>query len=633
MDDRLDKVRAIMTAPEEVDLHEGADSGGPWDAGGSASPEDDRRHDHDDGIDPPPEPPENGEGEEPPEARCVAFPLNDYGNAQRLLEHFGEDLISVPRVGWFVWDTRKWVSDPDSILVRRHAHKLTALIGKEIWHLQYTEAQETILMAGDAGEEAMEEIAATPTKDRTAEQNVRYLEASKAVAAAREIREGRSKTVGRILTHAKNVGNTNGIKNLLTEAATIIARSLEDLDAGPLDINTESGVLRFSTVVDELSASFLPPDAPKPMMAVVDLLEHKREQLLTKIMPVAYDPKATAPLFQSFLERVQPVPEMRRFLQRWLGLSLTGLTSEQKFAFFYGIGANGKSVLVDLIGNMAGDYSASAKIESLTGRNRRGGGDATPDLMPLIGARFVRASEPDQSQQLQEGLIKELTGGEPILVRALNENFVLVRPIFKLTISGNHRPEIRGGDEGIWRRVMLIPFDVHIPPQERDPDLGEKLWAERSGVLNWLIEGLKDYLVNGLQVPESVLEATREYREDSDPLGAFLTSCCVVSGAAADEIGTRELGQAFNYWLEETGRQAWGLNTVSKRISDKAERWASPATGKTFARKKKSTWYCVGVRLAEPFASRFKEAPRDTKGNVLVVSPAPPAAAGADHEF
>lgn len=622
MSNRIDRVRAVMAAPEDIDVPEDLRAeavGQTMDDPGSVY----------DDLDPPPAPPPQEEGDaDPPEARCVAFPLNDLGNAKRVLEHFGPDLMFVPRVGWYVWRDLKWEADPDDILVRRHAHRLTELIAKEVWHLKYTAAQETILLEGDQAAEIIEEIGATPVKDRTEEQNAQYREAAKAVEAARDLREGRSKTVGRLLTHAKNAGNSNAIKNMLIEASAIIARPLDDLDALPLDINTESGVLRFSTVPDEFEAQFLPPGSPVPLRGWVELVPHHREQLLTKIMPVVFDPDAKAPQFERFLERVQPVPEMRRFLQRWLGLSLTGLTNEQKFAFFYGVGANGKSVLVDLIARMAGDYAASAKIESLTGRNRRGGGDATPDLMPLIGARFVRASEPDQNQQLQEGLIKELTGGEPILVRALNENFVLVRPIFKLTISGNHRPEIRGGDEGIWRRVMLVPFDVHIPPQERDPELGEKLWAERSGILNWLIEGLQEYLAHGLQVPDSVIEATQEYREDSDPLGAFLTSCCHVSGSMTDEIGSRELGQAFNFWLEETGRTPWGLTTVSKKIAEKTDRWVSPGTGKTFARKKKSNWYCTGIRLAEPFATRFKDAPRDAKGNVLLVAPVPSGTGG-----
>ncbi len=163
----------------------------------------------------------------------------------------------------------------------------------------------------------------------------------------------------------------------------------------------------------------------------------------------------------------------------------------QKLAFFHGGGANGKSVLVDLMARMFGDYSASARIESLTGKNKKSGSDSQPDLMPLIAARFVRTSEPEDGERLQEGLVKALTGGEPMMIRALYSDFIIFRPIFKLTISGNHLPEIRGGDDGIWRRVMLVNFPVQIPEKKRIPkeELDEILWQERSGILNWLIQG------------------------------------------------------------------------------------------------------------------------------------------------
>lgn len=226
--------------------------------------------------------------------------------------------------------------------------------------------------------------------------------------------------------------------------------------------------------------------------------------------------------------------------------------------------------------------------------------------MPLIGARFVRASEPDQGQQLQEGLIKELTGGEPIMVRSLNENFVTVYPFFKLTISGNHRPEIRGGDDGIWRRVMLVPFEVQIPKDEVDLDLGKKLWAERDGILNWLIAGLRDYLQDGLQIPDRVIAATDEYREDSDPLASFLTQICGVTGNEAHTMRARDLQEAFAFWLDETGRGAWKPRTIFNSLSAKQGKWRSPATGQMFTRIKSSDSYYGGIALLEPFKGRFE---------------------------
>jgi hypothetical protein len=166
-----------------------------------------------------------------------------------------------------------------------------------------------------------------------------------------------------------------------------------------------------------------------------------------------------------------------------------------------------------------------------------------------------------------------LTGGEPIMVRSLNENFVTVYPIFKLTVSGNHRPEIHGGDDGIWRRVMLVPFDVQIPIEERDPAIGAKLFAEAPGILNWLIEGARQYLEHGLMVPDQVSAATAEYREDSDPLASFLTQCCEISGLVEDSLRAKDLTAAFQFWMREGGRGEWTDRTVFKRLKAKAGRW------------------------------------------------------------
>ena len=590
MTDRVESVRSIMSNPEDVDLPEGMDVA-PEDGGNSPSPED-------------PAPRDEGEPDEPPAARCVDLPLNDHGNGQRLIAHFGSNLANVKRVGWFVWDDTRYVADPDDVAVRRLAHRMTELIEAEVEYMVLPDAEADILAEAEQMAVILDEIGVIPAKDRTPDQLDQMIAANRVIAAGKEIKDRRDKSIGRRLTHAKNAGNSNTINNMITEAGAIIARPLEDLDADPLVINTLGGVLRFRTEPNTEDDGGL--YAPPPNV-IVERLAHSRDQLLTKIMPGGLDPAAKCPTFVAFLNRIQPSREMQGFIQRWFGYSMTGLTLEQVFAFFYGAGANGKSVLVDLMARIMGDYAASAKIESITGRSRRGGGDATPDLVPLIGARFVRTSEPDQGQQLQEGLIKELTGGEPIMVRSLNENFITVYPFFKLTISGNHRPEIRGGDDGIWRRVMLVPFEVQIPPDERDPDLGDKLYAERDGIMNWLVQGLRDYLSHGLQIPDQVLSATAEYREDSDPLATFLTQVCGVSGKPEHSMRAKMLQEAFAYWLDEGGRGVWKPRTIFNGLSAKQGKWRSPATGQTFTRRKTSDAYYDGIALLEPFKSRFEE--------------------------
>lgn len=604
-EDRIAAVRAVMAAPQDVDLPDDVAEAAAAlrDPAPHPDPQDD---DHnygggDDGFDPPPFDPGPPEGEPGKIGLAALMPLNDFGNGQRFVLHFGDDLIFVPRIGWHGFDGCRFALDPDEIAVRRLAHQVSGLIEAEVPWIPVSDTEIEIMHAAEEAQKVLDEIGVIPVKDRTPDQIEVMAVKARLVADAKDLKDRRDKSIGRRLTHAKNAGNSNALKNMMIEASAIIARKMEDLDRHPLEINTLGGVLRFGTAPGEDDGGMNPP----PPVVTVARFDHDRSQLLTKLMPVGLDPEARCPTFDAFLERIQPQAEMRRFLRRWFGYSMTGLTAEQKFAFFYGSGANGKSVLVDLMAKMMGDYAASAKIESITGRNRRGGGDATPDLMPLIGARFVRTSEPDEGQRLQEGLIKELTGGEPIMVRALNENFVLVYPIFKLTISGNHRPEIHGGDDGIWRRVMLVPFEVQIPPEERDPELGEKLWAERDGVMNWLIAGLREYLAHGLMVPEQVQAATEEYRKDSDPVASFLTQHCGVSGKPEHSIRTKDLAEAFAFWLEDTGQGAWTPRTISKRLKSKAGRWRHPATGQMFAPRKSSDSYFDGIELLEPFRSEF----------------------------
>lgn len=595
----IEGVRELMAGAVDVDLPD--DVVAPDVADDGASPETPGFDDDQDA--PPPRTPDEGE-DLPPAARCVDFPLNDYGNGERLLTHFGHDLVYVPNAGFFVWDEMRFIKDPDGVAVRRLAHKLTDLIGQEVWFLPVDEEDEAVLREVDETKDEVTDLMDMASKDRDAVQEKRLAFLLALRKEADRIRDKRAKSVGRRLTHAKNAGNSNSIKNLLTEAAAIIARPLEDLDRDPLTINTRGGVLTFRTEPGEDDGGMNPP----PPVVIVDRQDHDRTLLLTKVMPVALNPKAKCPQFIEFIERIQPVPEMRRFLQRWFGYSMTGLTSEQKFAFFYGTGANGKSVLVDLIAKIMGDYAAGGKIETITGKNRRGGGDATPDLMPMVGARFMRMSEPDDGQNLQEGMVKELTGGEPILVRPpYGVNFLEVYPIFKLTISGNHKPEIRGGDDGIWRRVMLVPFEVQIPPDERDAGLSDKLWGERDGIFNWLLDGLRDYLAHGLQVPEQVLAATAEYREDSDPLATFLTTCCSVTGNPEHSMRSKDLSDAFAFWLDEGGQGVWTPRTRFKRLKEKAGKWKSPVTGQTFTARKSSDPFYDGIVLIHPFRERFEE--------------------------
>lgn len=515
----------------------------------------------------------------------AAEPLNDFGNGRRLSIHFGEDLMFVPRVGWFVWSGRAWIKDGDLLEVRARAQRIWALIERETAYLQTAPRERELIL-----EERTLKRARAETADEAASNAVRLRQIGEELKPFR-------RRLGKHLSHARTAGNNGPITHMIAESSTGLARPLEQLDADPLAVNAANGLLRFR--VTDLRGD------GAGRVADVSVEPHAREQMQSKLLAASYNPEAACPTFDAFMARIQPDIEARQFLQRWFGLSMTGIKTP-KLAFFFGSGANGKSVLVDLVARILDGYAASLRIESLTGTNRRSGAEATPDLIPLLGARFVRTSEPDQGERLQEGLVKMMTGGEPIPVRPNYGEQIDLNPVFKLTISGNHKPEIRGTDDGIWRRVLLVPFPVQIPEAERDEALPEKLWAERDGVLGWLVEGLMDYLEGGLRPPDTVLAATEEYREESDPIGHFLTTCCVVTGEASDILLARELGEMFNFHLVERGLSQWKPTTFAKQISERSRRFAHPVTGATFAKAKSSLSQYTGIRLTETFQRRFE---------------------------
>ncbi|WP_068305321.1 phage/plasmid primase, P4 family [Pararhodobacter sp. CCB-MM2] len=534
--------------------------------------------------------------------------LNDIGNAHRMVIYFGDDLLFVPRVGWFTWTGKVWAKDPDEIRVSRLSQRLCEMIELERWQLSLSNSQMELISSES---ELLDRLGLLrrETDDRgepLEPGKIREIEAQ--LSAIGRVKKRLSDMRAEHKRHAKSSGNKSRMEAARVEASFMLARDLEDLDREPLDLNTEGSVLRFKVQVED---GF--------RRSEVIEMPHDRAALMTKLMAVTYDTVAECPDFDRFFERIQPDETMRRFLLRWFALSMTGLI-EQKLAFFYGGGANGKSVLVDIFARIAGAYAATAKIESLTGANRRGGGEATPDLVPLIGARLVRANEPDEGVRWQEGLIKELTGGDPILVRALQKDFVEVRPFFTLTINGNHKPEIRGTDDGIWRRLLLVPFDVQIPEGERLPkaELDAMLWAERDGIFSrHIVPALLEYLEIGLAEPQSVLDATAEFRADSDMFGAFLTDVCLVTGDPEHSIKSLELMRAFQFWQMRGGLTPFKDTTITRQLKDRSRRWRSPDGRQFNSRKSGGNMHYDGIRFTDLFRRDFDLAPRDSQGRIL----------------
>lgn len=605
----IEGVRRILAAPEDIDLPDGMAAPHPDDADHpDADPYQGMEPDFGAGAD-------AGPSDADVLREASKLSINDLGNALRFVLHFGPDVIYVPRVGWFVWTGAVWQIDPDMTAVRRKAQRLPELVLAEVPYL--TLSNEMMLQIAQERDLQLEREALELQRDDegklsdVAQSRIKRIGVEIEAIGSLKLSLSKIRTAHR--TFARSTGNTSKIKAALTEAEVPLAVRVEDLDTSPMDVNTTSGVIRFTVT---------PRKGTYPQVDMV-LIPHDRALRMTKIMTAGYDASATAPLFQRFMDRIMPDHDMQRFLQRWFGYSMLGLTNEQALAFFYGMGANGKSALTDLMAKLMGSYAASAKIESLTGQNRRSGGDATPDLINIIAARMVRTSEPEKGVQWQEGLIKQLTGGEPILVRALNKDFFEATPIFKLTIGGNHAPDIRGMDDGIWRRLMIVPFDVQIPKEERDPMIVHRMLEEGPGILNWLVEGAKSYLEGGLAPPAQVSQATDTLRQDADPYGKFLDEACVVSGDVADSISSRELMLCFMFWQMQRGETPFKERTISTNMKDHSRRWRSPKTGKQFVARETGRFNGYdGLRLTDIFARDWGLAPKDAAGRALTLGQA-----------
>jgi putative DNA primase/helicase len=283
-----------------------------------------------------------------------------------------------------------------------------------------------------------------------------------------------------------------------------------------------------------------------------ELYPHRRTDYITKLAPVAYDPAAKAPIFDAFLKRIMDDnQDLIGFLQRAAGYSLTSDTREQCFFILHGIGANGKSTLVEALMNVAGDYALKTPTETLL--IRRGTGIPN-DVARLKGARLVTAVEAERGQRLAEALVKQFTGGDTMVARFLRAEFFDFRPEFKLWLATNHRPEVRGTDHAIWRRIHLIPFHVTIPEDEQDKALPDKLNSELPGILAWAVRGCLDWQRDGLGTPDEVKRATANYRAEMDVLAGWLEDCCYQEENAEGRAG--ELYKSYREWCERAGERA-----------------------------------------------------------------------------
>jgi putative DNA primase/helicase len=280
------------------------------------------------------------------------------------------------------------------------------------------------------------------------------------------------------------------------------------------------------------------------------LRSHEQHDLLTRVVPVDYRLSAKCPRFRRFVKEIFGGSTlMTAYVQRALGYGLLGRNPENALFVLQGDGANGKSVLLNTIRTILGpDYAIQGNASTLIAGRRSCG--IRDDLANLRSYRFVAAAETGDESRLDEALVKQITGGEPIRCRLLYGNEFEYDPQFSVYLATNYLPVIQGVDRGIWRRIHLIPFAVSIPEDQQDRNLPQELAGESEGILQWLIEGLTSYREEGLAPPDSVKEALQTYRANEDTLGQFIKMRCE-TGSTRIHVGAREIYTAYAAWTKE----------------------------------------------------------------------------------
>lgn len=463
--------------------------------------------------------------------KCVPLPLNDYGNGLRLVRHFGARLLWVPGMGWLRWDGNRWCGEQGDL----RAHGLAQRLGQVI------QREATLI----------EEEPSGGITDKEWEERV-------------------AKRGGWSVTS----GNSSRIRNALDESKPFLKATPDSLDALNFTVASQSCSIDLGLEPGDPDNGLMPEGTIHDRPA-------DRTDRITRSLRVAYDPDATAPQWERFIEQVQPDPDCRAFLQRWVGYCLTGSVQEQVILCNYGRGSNGKSVFQDILQEMLGDYALSLPFESFVHDDRRRGGEATPDLAELPGVRVAISSEPENGATLSEGMIKRLTGDEPVMVRKLNQPPFTFRPRFKVMLSFNERPKVRGQDFGIWRRILLLPWtacfvdpeNMHLPGAlPKDPLLKDKLRAELPGILNWALQGYCHWRTGGLQPPDTVREAVAQYKADSNPIAEFAAAALVPVTQKAGDPGVfgiqgTELFAAYKRWCEAQPIDALSMTAFGRRMS------------------------------------------------------------------
>ena len=415
----------------------------------------------------------------------VKVTMSDLGNAQVFADLARPTLRFIPeKREWISWDGRRWSYDETAALAV--AKKVSG-----VWHGEATRLCEQV-------------------------QDVE--------SGQRESVAQRAERVRRWARSAEEWGRIKNFVGLATQDPSLrVPLSMLDRDDGEW-----ADVLTTPDGVVDAAGALQPPNSG---------------HISTRSTRVA--PSGNPPVrWLRFLEEIQPDPTARAFVQRALGYSISGSTSEHLWFLALGEGSNGKSVLLDAVSWVLGDYAWTAPFGLIT---RSSGAQMHFELAGLQGRRMVLAPETEGREHLNESVVKQVTGSATITCRAIFRDWVTFAPAAKLWGQGQHMPMIRGGDHGVWRRVCVVPFPVRIQEGRRDRNLLPALRSEGGGILSWLIDGMREWKRTGLRIPPAIQDAAQVYRRRIDPAEEFLAQCCV-TGAGAGSMMADEIYTAYARW-------------------------------------------------------------------------------------
>ncbi|APO74253.1 phage/plasmid primase protein [Rhizobium etli 8C-3] len=526
--------------------------------------------DSDETIEQGPPPPADGELKATLEY-CAGLDHSDTDNGKRLLKHFGQDLLVVSQEKakqalYGVWTGTHWDISNGGPKALAIAQQLGDRIAQERHYIKPSQSEQEKIEAGKAAADA-------DAAGEDIDVGKRRL-----LAAREKALEAFGKRVKRRMDHAVSSKNIARMNAALACAAPHIIRSPDDLNADRMRFAVQNATLRFERQMQrQKNPKFVSREETPNVPETVDVCVaadvkvtkgHRREDLITHVAPVRYEPKAACPRWMRFLETMLPDPAVRRLVQVSSGLGLVGITVQYLF-FHYGDGANGKSVYMETLCRLLGEVAVTLPATSLIGESGSSGG-ASPDLARLLGRRLLRVKELPEGEDLKENLVKELTGGETITARDLFAGYMDFDPIFVVIMSGNGYPKISGNDDGIWRRMAVVHWPVKVPEAERR-EFEEMLGyfrPEYPGILNWLIEGVRIYLKEGLVIPDAVRSATQDYRDDMDRTSAFVARC-VVRDETADPLQAKFLYSAYCRFTEDEGGKPMNVTAFGRAMSKK----------------------------------------------------------------